>query len=133
MNFWFIKSPFKNRGWGEAIMTGKFTLYGIRNHQARKSISEMQPGDVAIYYHDRLALGLMEVITNPYQDPTTSSNWLSIDFVPVKTFINPLSLENIKQNEILNKTAIVKQPRLSVVKLSVKEFEIFEGENSNGI
>jgi predicted RNA-binding protein with PUA-like domain len=125
MNYWFIKSPFKNRGWGDAILTGKFILYGIRNHQARKNISEMDIGDIAIYYHDRIALGLMEVITMPYIDPTSSGNWLSIEFEPVKTFLHPLTLEDIKSNDILNKTAIVRQPRLSVVKLTEEEYNNF--------
>ena len=125
MNYWFIKSPFKNRGWGEAIMSGRFTLFGIRNHQARKNISEMKTDDLAIYYHDRIALGLMEVASLPFPDPTCSGNWLAVDFIPVKTFMNPFTLGQIKVNEILNQTAIIRQPRLSVVKLSYCEFEEF--------
>jgi predicted RNA-binding protein with PUA-like domain len=123
MNYWLIKSPFKNRGWQEAVMSGKFSLFGIRSHIAKKNISEMEIGDKALYYHKKQVWGVMEVIKEPYPDPTSSENWLSVDFQPIKTSENPITLEQVKQNDILKNTAIIKQPRLSVVKLSEEEFK----------
>ncbi|MFH1051425.1 MAG: EVE domain-containing protein [bacterium] len=125
MNYWLIKSPFKNRSWQEAVMSGRFSLFGIRSNPARKNISEMNIGDKALYYHNKQIWGIMEVMTEPYQDPTSEKNWLSVDFQPVKSFENPITLEQIKQNELLKNSAIIKQPRLSVVKLSVEEYEYF--------
>lgn len=128
MNYWLIKSPFKTRSWQDVLMSGKFSLYGIRNYQARKNISEMQEGDVALFYHDKKIHGKMEVACQAYPDPTSFENWLSIDFTPVETFKEPITIEQIKQNELLSSSAIFKQPRLSVIKLSKYEFEIFELE-----
>lgn len=89
----------------------------------------MFAGDSAYYYSKKSIWGLMQVKEEPYQDPTSSGNWLAVDFIPIKTFVNPLTLEQIKQNEILRNTAIIRQPRLSVVKLSEEEFEIFRQAN----
>lgn len=122
MNYWLIKSPFKTRGWQEVIMSGRFSLYGIRNYQARKNISEMQVGDIALFYHKKAIYGEMQVVCTAYPDPTSSENWLAIDFIPVKTFKEPLEIEELKQNEAFQ--TVFKQPRLSVVKLGIFEQNI---------
>lgn len=91
----------------------------------------MAINDLALYYSSsagKSVYGIMKVITAPYQDPTTSSDWLSIDFEPIKTFEKPITLEQIKQNNILKKTEIIRQPRLSVVKMSEEEYKEIVGE-----
>ena len=66
----------------------------------------------------------MQVLKPPYQDPTTNNvNWLAIDFKPIKTFENPISLGQIKTDPTLQSIGLIKQPRLSVIRLSKNEFE----------
>jgi len=66
----------------------------------------------------------MQVSKQPYQDPTTKdTNWLAIDFKPTKTFENPISLGQIKTEPTLQNIGLIKQPRLSVIRLSKNEFE----------
>jgi predicted RNA-binding protein with PUA-like domain len=68
--------------------------------------------------------GIMQVLMPPYQDPTTSNvNWLAIDFKLVKTFATPISLRQIKTEPTLQNIGLIKQPRLSVIRLSKNEFE----------
>jgi len=48
---------------------------GVRNYQARNFIrDQMQPGDLAFFYHSSCAqpgiAGIMEVVSQPYPDPT---------------------------------------------------------------
>lgn len=116
MNCWFVKSPFKNRGWGDAVLQNRFTLFGIRNHQAKNNIAKMQIGDIAIYYSsakNKSAFGLMEVVSKPYNDPSSNDDkWLSIDFKPIKTFNAPATLEQLK--DIFDEESFIDQPRLSV-------------------
>lgn len=78
--------------------------------------------DKALFYYNKTVFGIMELMSEAYQDPTIEENWLSIDFKPIKTFEKPMTLEQIKQNKILSNTAIIKQPRLLVVKLREDEF-----------
>ena len=90
-------------------------------------ISMMQRGDCALFYHSRSGknvFGIMQVARLPYQDPTTKdTNWLAIDFKPIKTFENPISLRQIKAVPTLQSIGLVKQPRLSVIRLAKNEFE----------
>lgn len=66
----------------------------------------------------------MQVSKPPYQDPTTNNtNWLAIDFKPIKTFKTPVSLRQIKAEPTLQSIGLIKQPRLSVIRLSKNEFE----------
>ena len=87
----------------------------------------MQRGDVALFYHSRSGkkvFGIMQVSKPPYQDPTTNNaHWLAIDFKPTKTFETPISLEQIKAEPTLQNIGLIKQPRLSVIRLSKNEFE----------
>ena len=87
----------------------------------------MQRGDVALFYHSRSGknvFGIMQVSKPPYQDPTTNNaHWLSIDFKPVKTLATTISLRQIKTEPTLQGIGIIKQPGLSVIRLSKNEFE----------
>jgi predicted RNA-binding protein with PUA-like domain len=66
----------------------------------------------------------MQVSKPPYQDPTTNdANWLTIDFKPIKTFKTPISLGQIKTEPTLKNIGLIKQPGLSVIRLSKNEFE----------
>ncbi len=127
MNYWMVKSPFRSRSWTDVLVKGSFKLYGIRNHQAKNNISKMHPGDEVLFYHGpsgKQIYGIMQVIKPPYPDPTTNApGWLAIDFEPVKTFDIPVALVQIKAERALQSIALVKQPRLSVIRLSKDEFE----------
>ena|SRR3990167_6330250 len=127
MSYWLVKSPFRTRSWPDVLVKGSFKLYGIRNHQAKNNISMMQRGDIALFYHSRSGknvFGIMQVSKPPYQDPTTNNaNWLAIDFKPIKTFETPISLGQIKTEPTLQNIGLIKQPRLSVIRLSKNEFE----------
>jgi predicted RNA-binding protein with PUA-like domain len=47
---------------------------GVRNYQARNFIRQMQPGDLAFFYHSSCEVpgiyGIMRIDTAPYPDPT---------------------------------------------------------------
>lgn len=87
------------------------------------------PQDIALDYRfvDRSGknvFGIMQVSKPPYQDPTTNNtNWLAIAFDPVKIFEPPITLERIKAEPYLQNIGLIKQPRLSVIRLSKSEFE----------
>ena len=66
----------------------------------------------------------MQVSKSPYQNPTTNAaNWLAIDFKSIKTFEAPISLGQIKTEPTLQSIGLIKQPRLSAIRLSKNEFE----------
>jgi len=72
-------------------------------------------------------MGKMCVIEEGHQDKTTNDEkWISVTFKPVATFQVPVSLKAIKATKGLQDIGLIKQPRLSVVKLEPSEFNALE-------
>ena len=127
MNYWLVKSePFKY-SWQDFIKDGWTYWDGVRNYQARNNLKEMKKGDKVLYYHSNEGLevvGVAEVIKEFYQDPTTDDErWVVVDLKPVKALEKPVGLKTIKENKKLADIALIKQSRLSVMKLRKTEFD----------
>ncbi|MEA3391832.1 MAG: EVE domain-containing protein [Candidatus Marinimicrobia bacterium] len=124
MKYWFVRSPFKTRKWEDILMADIFKLYGIRGNAAKKNISEMKKHDVAFWYSStagKKVYGIMKVKNNAYPDNTTDSDWLAIDFTPITTFNKPIHLKEIKKNQFLSDSNMVKQSKISVISISKTE------------
>jgi predicted RNA-binding protein with PUA-like domain len=127
MNYWLIKSePFKY-SWDQ-FFKDKSTLWdGVRNYAARNNLKAMKKGDLALFYHSNEGLcvvGIAKVIKEHYQDPTTEdAAWVVVDFSPYKKLKKPVSLADIKKDELLKNMQLVKQSRLSVSAVTQEEFD----------
>ena len=129
--FWLVKfAPFRT-SWAEIVRQGSFTLRGVRSPAARKHLSEMRTGDEVLFYHSQQELavvGVMAVAREAYPDPTSADpQWVTCDFVPVKTLVQPVSLDAIKANPLLAGLALIRQPRLAVMPITEEEFRIVLG------
>ena len=126
MNYWLIKFSPKRSSWVDILVNGKFTMRGVRNYQARNYLKEMALSDSALYYHSQYELqvvGVMKVIRTAYKDISSSDpKWISVDFKPVKTLGNPVTLKKIRETKVLQNIAIIKQPRLAVMPITKYEF-----------
>jgi len=127
MNHWLVKSePFKY-SWEKFNKDGRTFWDGVRNYQARNNLKEMKEGDLVLFYHSnegKNVVGVAKVVKEFYQDPTTDdANWVVVDLAPVETLKNPVSLEQIKEEESLKDISLVRQGRLSVMPLRAAEFD----------
>jgi len=127
MNYWLVKSePFKY-SWDKFEEEKQTFWDGVRNYQARNNLREMQKGDLVLFYHsneDKAVIGIAKVAKEFYQDPTTEDkNWVVVDLKCVSKLKNPVTLSRIKQEEQLTQIGLVKQGRLSVMKLTNIEFD----------
>lgn len=127
MNYFLVKSePFKY-SWEKFNEEGRTFWDGVRNYQARNNMKEMKAGDLVLFYHSnegKCVVGIAKVVREYYQDPTTDDpNWVVVDLAPVETLKNPVSLAQIKAEESLADIALIKQGRLSVMKLKNTEFD----------
>ncbi len=128
MNYWLVKfAPFRY-SWQAVLRNGKFEIYSVRNAQAKKNLKEMKIGDEVLFYHSQegnCIMGNMKVIEEAHQDKTTvDTNWVSVTFEPIESIVPPISLEKIKANKELENIGLIKQPRLSVMKLKEEEFDL---------
>ena len=128
MNYWLIKSePFKFP-LSEMKKVGSTFWDGVRNYQARNNLAAMKIGDLCLFYHSnegKEIVGLVKVIKESYQDPSTDETaWVVVDVAFEEEFTKTLSLPEIKAHPILQKMALVKNSRISVVPVSVEEFDL---------
>ncbi|MDP2176295.1 MAG: EVE domain-containing protein [Bacteroidota bacterium] len=128
MNHWLIKSePFKY-SWQNMLEDKKTFWDGVRNYQARNNLREMKKGDLCLFYHSnegKEVVGIVKIVKEHYQDPTTDdAKWVVVDVSPFKTLKKPVTLETIKSDARLANIGLVKQGRLSVMKLQAHEFDV---------
>ncbi len=128
MNYWLVKQEPSKYPW-EQFLKDKETYWdGVRNYQARNNLKLMKKGDLVLYYHSIIGKeikGIAKVSGEFYQDPTIDDErWVVVDLKPVKSFIQPVYLQDIKTHSELQEIALVKQSRLSVIPLKQKEFKI---------
>jgi predicted RNA-binding protein with PUA-like domain len=125
--YWLIKSePFKY-SWDDLVSDGSTYWDGVRNYEARNNLAAMKKGDLALYYHSnkgKEVVGVARVIGESYPDPTTDDDrWVVVDVEPVVPFSRPVTLKEIKGDEILSEMLLVKRGRLSVVSVERLEFQ----------
>jgi predicted RNA-binding protein with PUA-like domain len=128
MNHWLLKSEPVKYSW-EQMQKDKKTFWdGVRNYQARNNLKEMKKGDLCLFYHSnegKEVVGIVKVVKEFYQDPTTDdANWVVVDVAPFKKLKKSVTLEQIKADKRLANIGLVRQGRLSVMKLTNVEFDV---------
>ncbi|OIQ69097.1 EVE domain protein [mine drainage metagenome] len=87
----------------------------------------MKEGDLAFFYHSnegKEIVGIAKVVKEAYQDPTTDdTNWVVVEFSPVETLKNPVTLARVKAEPLLSNMELVRQGRLSVSAVKPEEFD----------
>jgi predicted RNA-binding protein with PUA-like domain len=128
MQYWLMKSePFKY-SWQQLVEDKKTFWDGVRNYAARNNMKAMKKGDLVFFYHSnegKEIVGIAKVVKEFYQDPTIDDDrWVAVDIKAVKPMKTPVSLAMIKAEPKLKEMELVRLMRLSVGKVSKKEFEV---------
>ncbi|HEX8460691.1 MAG TPA: EVE domain-containing protein [Segetibacter sp.] len=128
MAHWLIKSEPVKYSWDKFVEDKQTFWDGVRNYQARNNLKAMKKGDEVFFYHSNEGLeivGIAKVAKEAYQDPTTDdTNWVVVDFKPVKKLKKPVTLATIKADIRLEKIALIKLSRLSVCPITDEEWDI---------
>jgi predicted RNA-binding protein with PUA-like domain len=127
MNYWLVKSEPEAYSWSQLLKDGKTAWTGVRNFAARNNLRAMKKGDAVFFYHSgesKSIIGIARVAREFYPDPTADEgDWSCVDLIPEKTLVKPVSLAQIKADNIFNEMPLVKQSRLSVSPLTKAQFE----------
>ncbi|WP_448561691.1 EVE domain-containing protein [Trichothermofontia sp.] len=138
MSYWLMKSEPKVYSITDLERDGTTIWDGVRNYQARNYLRQMQPGDLAFFYHSNTSppgiVGLMRVVeadladpsqfdpSSPYYDPKATPaapRWQTVQVEFVETFTPPLSLDTLKQDFTPEDLPVVRRGnRLSVLPVS---------------
>jgi|SRR5665213_413852 len=127
MNYWLVKSEPESYSWSQLVQDGKTSWTGVRNFAARNNLRAMKRGDAVFFYHsvsEKQIVGLARVAKEAHPDVTADEgDWSCVDLEPVKPLKNPVTLETIKADKILQAMPLVKQSRLSVTPLTRTQFD----------
>jgi predicted RNA-binding protein with PUA-like domain len=128
MAHWLIKSEPSKYSWDKFVEDKQTFWDGVRNYTARNNLRAMKKGDEVFFYHSNEGLeivGIAKVAKEAYQDPTTDdTNWVVVDFKPVKKLKKPVSLATIKADKRLANIALVRLGRLSVCPIGDDEWDV---------
>ena len=128
MRYWLLKSEPDAWSWDNQVKEGASMWDGVRNYQARNNLKEMKKNDLCFFYHsvtERSIVGIVKVVKEYYPDPTDKTDrFVVVDVKATRKLKNPVSLDQIKENNKLKDIALVKQSRLSVMPLKKTEWDI---------
>ena len=116
---WLLKTEPDCYAWGQLVKDKKTAWDGVSNALALKHIRSMKKGDLALIYHtgdERSAVGVAEVVSNPYPDPKEEDEKLVVvDVKPKKKLAQPVTLSDIKADPAFAGWDLLRIGRLSVV------------------
>ena len=130
MNYWLFKSEPSSWSWQDQLNRGKKGegWDGVRNYQASNNMKKMKIGDQGFFYHsvtEKKIVGIVEVIKEYAIDPTDITKKFGMVTVrALKTLDKGVSLQDIKGNKKLTDFIMLRQNRLSVLPVSLKEWDI---------
>ena len=130
MAFWLLKSEPDVWSIDQQMKTGEkgATWDGVRNYQAANNLKSMKIGDLCFFYHSNIGkeiVGIVEVIEEAYKDKTDrTGRFVAVTVKFKEKFKKPVKLEEIKKIKDLSQLSLIKQSRLSVMKIDSKSWKI---------
>ena len=125
-SYWLIKTEPDVWSWQQQISSGSrgAEWNGVRNFQAAKNLRNMKKGDLCFFYHTgkvKSIIGVVTVAKEAFLDKSDKTKkFVSIvvkAFYPLK---REVALHEIKKNKVFKDFPLVKQSRLSVMKVDLK-------------
>jgi len=129
MKYWLLKSEPDEWSWDQQVKAGARGMEwnGVRNFQAAKNIKKMKIGDKCFFYHtgkEKKIVGIIEIIKEHFLDKTDKTHkFIAVAVRALIPFKIGVKLKEIKKNKDFADLALVKQSRLSVMKIDLKSWK----------
>ena len=127
--YWLLKTEPEEWSWNDQLMSGKkgAEWNGVRNFQAAKNLKSMKIGNKCFFYHtgkQKCIVGIVKVIKEAFQDKTDKTKkFVAIKVRALYPLKREVSLQEIKKNKDFRDFSLVKQSRLSVMKVGLKHWK----------
>lgn len=126
---WLLKTEPETYSFHQLLSEKRTNWNGVRNFQARNFLKSIQKDDQVLIYHSgdqKAVVGIAKVIREAYPDPDPikSGQWVQIDIEVIQSLKTPIQLKQLKQIHLLSHLLLFKNPRLSVIPLQKKDFEV---------
>jgi len=126
MQYWLLKTEPEEWSWQQQVNSGDkgAEWNGVRNFQASKNLRNMKIGDRCFFYHtgkSKSIIGIVIVIKEAFSDKSDKTQkFVSVIVKALYPLKREVSLKEIKKNKDFRDFSLVKQSRLSVMKVSLK-------------
>ena len=126
MQYWLIKTEPEEWSWKQQVKSANegAEWSGVRNFQASKNLRNMKIGDKCFFYHTgktKSIIGIVKVEKEAFWDKTDKTKkFVSVNVRALYPMKREISLQEIKKNRDFRDFALVKQSRLSVMKVDLK-------------
>ena len=126
MKYWLLKTEPEEWSWLQQIKSGnKGTEWnGVRNFQAAKNLKNMKIGDKCFFYHtgmEKKIVGIVKITKEHFLDKTDKTHkFVSVLIKASIPFKKPVELQEIKKSKVFRDFSLVRQSRLSVMKVDLK-------------
>lgn len=126
---WLLKTEPATYSFDQLLADGETNWNGVRNFQARNYLRQASPGDPVIIYHsgdEKRGVGSARVVRGAYADPDPlkPGDWVQIDIRAIRKFARPVTLQEIRQSPKLSNLPLIRQPRLSCMPITEREFTL---------
>lgn len=125
---WLFKTEPSEYSYDKLEQEKKTVWDGVANNLALKHLREVKMGDQVLIYHtgdEKAIVGLAEAISDPYPDPNENDEKLVVVNVkPKRRFAHKLSLDEIKNINVLRDFDLIRLPRLSVMPVTIEQWEV---------
>ena len=124
-----MKSEPDEWSWKQQINAGARGVEwnGVRNFQAAKNLKKMKIGDKCFFYHtgeEKKIVGIIEIIKEHFLDKTDKTHkFVAVTVRALIPFKRGVTLKEVKKNRDFADLALVKQSRLSVMKIDLKSWK----------
>ena len=124
--YWLLKTEPKEWSWQQQVKSGDkgAEWNGVRNFQASKNLRNMKIGDKCFFYHtgkSKSIIGIVIVIKEAFLDKSDKTQkFVSVIVKALYPLKREVSLKEIKKNKDFRDFSLVKQSRLSVMKVGLK-------------
>ena len=125
-SYWLLKTEPEDWSWDEQVKSGNkgSEWNGVRNFQASKNLKNMKIGDKCFFYHTgkiKSIVGVVEVKKEAFLDKSDKTKkFVSIIVKSLYPLKREVSLREIKKNKGFRDFSLVRQSRLSVMKVDLK-------------
>ena len=124
--YWLLKTEPEEWSWQQQVNSGDkgAEWNGVRNFQASKNLRNMKIGDRCFFYHtgkSKSIIGIVIVIKEAFSDKSDKTQkFVSVIVKALYPLKREVSLKEIKKNKDFRDFSLVKQSRLSVMKVCLK-------------
>ena len=128
---WLFKEEPTHYNFDELVKDKKTMWDGVANNLALKNLKDIQKGDLIFIYHtgdEKQAVGVARALGGAYADPSKKDpKLLVVDIEAVKPLAKPVTLAAVKADKKLANFDLVRNSRLSIMKVTDEQWEIMEG------